>query len=82
MRGLEVPMLTLSQSCAWTMISRIVVEPCQDAWLTMHDGEGLTTERWYGAERKSCDGTCLGEAVRRTTSTIKYSHHARAGRGA
>ena len=63
MRGHEVAMLTLSQSWAWTMKSRIVVEPCQGAWLTMRDGVVLITERWYGAERKSCDGTCSGETI-------------------
>ena len=63
MRDTEVAMLTLSQSCTWGMISRIVVELCQGAWLTMRDGVVLITERWYGAERKSCDGTCSGEAI-------------------
>ena len=64
------------------MISRIEIEPCRAIWLTCAMEWVLITERWYGAERESCDDSCLGEPIRRTISTIKYSHHARAGRGA
>ena len=80
MYDLEVSMLTWSQGLVWSMISRIVIEPCRAAWSTMRDGVGLTTERWYCAARTSCDESCLVGAYRCSNSTIKYSHQARAGR--